>query len=398
MPGGARKMSPIPLSSPDITQAEVDAVVAVLRAPMPTLSNGPLVEAFERRCAEVAGRRFGVGVSSGNAGLHLAMIAAGVGPGDEVITTPFGSVASANCILFAGARPAFVDIDPRTLNVDVAKVEAAITPRTRAILAVEAFGHPGGMPELERLAQRHELPLIEDCCDGFGGAIGVEPASGTPRPRKIGSFGRIGVFGFHSANQVTTGEGGMLVTDDDRIAALCRSLRDHGRDARTAGPAHARLGYNYRMSELAAALGLAQAARLEEILDARRRVANAYVRRLMAHPHLILPTIDDRTQMSWCAFVVRLNDQFEVADRDAIVRELDGRGVGASGYFAPIHLQPHLAEQFGHRAGDYPVCEHVSARTIALPFFNRLTDQQVDVACAALTQAIDGQLILRRMR
>lgn len=390
-------MSSIPLSSPDITQAEIDAVVEVLQTP--TLSIGPRVEAFEQRCAQVAGRRIGVGVSSGTAGLHLAMIAAGVKPGDEVITTPFSFVASTNCILYVGARPVFVDIDPKTLNVDVSKVASVITPKTRAIVAVEAFGHPGGMPELEQLAQRHELALIEDCCEGFGGSISIDGApTAAARIRQVGSFGRVGVFGFYPNKQITTGEGGMIVTDDDRLAELCRSLRNQGRDAGMAWLSHARLGYNYRMSEINAAVGLAQVQRLPEILEARRRVAGAYIGRLMAHPHLILPTIDERVQMSWFVFVVRLNDQFDATDRDAIIRDLRDRGIGCNAYFPPIHLQPYVAEQFGHRAGDFPVCEHVSARTIALPFYNRLTDREVDRVCDALGRAIEAQAMLGRRR
>ncbi len=212
--------SPIPLSQPDITQKEIEAVTDVLQTN--TLSIGPRIERFEKACANLAGRRHGVGVSSGTAGLHCAMIAAGIGQGDEVITTPFSFVASANCILYVNAKPVFADIDPQTLNLDAKRVEAAFTTRTKAIVAVEVFGHPGGMIELEQLAQRHELIFIEDCCEGFGGHVGERP---------IGSFGRAGVFGFYPNKQITTGEGGMIVTDDDNFAATCRSLRNQGRRA-----------------------------------------------------------------------------------------------------------------------------------------------------------------------
>src|SRR5688500_901694 len=241
---------PIPLSRPDITQAEIDAVTDVLHGH--TLSIGPRVELFEQHCAKVAGRRHGVAVSSGTAGLHCAMIAAGVGPGHEVITTPFSFVASTNCILYVGAKPVFVDIDPVTMNLDVTKVAAAITPRTKAIVGVEVFGHPGGMIELEQIAQQHELIFVEDCCEGFGGRVGT-----AANPRPIGSFGRAGVFGFYPNKQITTGEGGMIVTDDDALAATCRALRNQGREG-MAWLAHQRLGYNYRLSEINAALGLAQ--------------------------------------------------------------------------------------------------------------------------------------------
>src|SRR3954463_10490114 len=299
---------PIPLSKPDITRREVDAVIDVLHTD--TLSIGPRAVEFERLCADLAGRRHGIAVSSGTAGLHCAMIAAGVREGDEVITTPFSFVASANCALYVHAKPVFVDIDPITLNIDLDKVNAAITPRTRAIVGVEVFGHPGGMPELEQIAQQHELALIEDACEGFGGHAGR---------RAIGSFGRASVFGFYPNKQITTGEGGMIVTDDDTLAATCRALRNQGREGMN-WLAHQRLGYNYRLSELAAALGVAQCERLDEILAGRRRVAHAYMNRLMTNRYLILPTITDQDMMSWFVFVVRLNDLFEAGDRDLIIQ------------------------------------------------------------------------------
>src|SRR5688572_1158956 len=288
---------PIPLSRPDVTQQEIDAVVDVMHGY--TLSIGPRVEQFERHCAKVSGRRHAVAVSSGTAGLHCAMIAAGVGEGHEVITTPFSFVASANCILYVGAKPVFVDIDPTTLNMDVGKVAERINSNTKAIVGVEAFGHPGGMIELEQLAQQHELILIEDSCEGFGGHVTLpQTASAPSRIRPIGSFGRAGVFGFYPNKQITTGEGGMIVTDDDTFAATCRALRNQGREGMS-WLAHERLGYNYRLSELNAALGIVQCQRLDEILAARRKVAQAYVERLMTNRHLILPTVQGDTHMSW---------------------------------------------------------------------------------------------------
>ena len=214
---------PIPLSRPDLTQKEIDAVTDVLHGN--TLSIGPRLEAFEQRCAKLTGRRHAIGVSSGTSGLHCCMLAAGIDSGDEVITTPFSFVASTNCILYVGARPVFVDIDPKTLNMDVDRVAEKITPNTKAIVGVEAFGHPGGMVELEQLAQQHELMFIEDSCEGFGGHV-VTPNG----ERAIGSFGRAGVFGFYPNKQITTGEGGMIVTDDDNFAAACRALRNQGRE------------------------------------------------------------------------------------------------------------------------------------------------------------------------
>jgi perosamine synthetase len=371
----------IPLAQPDITQREIDAVVDVLHTP--TLSIGPKIEEFERQCAQLSGRRHGVGVSSGTAGLHCAMIAAGVGEGHEVITTPFSFVASANCILYVNAKPVFVDIDPQTLNMDVDKVAAAITPRTKGIVGVEVFGHPGGMTELEQLAQRHELVLIEDACEGFGGHFAE---------RAIGSFGRAGVFAFYPNKQITTGEGGMIVTDDDSFAAACRALRNQGREGMS-WLAHQRLGYNYRLSEINAAMGLAQMSRLEEILANRRRVAHQYINRLMTNRYLILPTLQDDTHMSWFVFVVRLNDLFNPGDRDLIMKELRAEGIGCNNYFPPIHLQPYMIDRFGFKPGDFPVCEYVSARTLALPFFSQMTGRQIDRVCEVLDAALERVLV-----
>lgn len=374
-------MPQIPLSAPDITQLEVDAVVDVLHSP--TLSIGPKVEAFEQACAKVAGRRFGIAVSSGTAGLHCAMIAAGIKEGDEVITTPFSFVASANCILFVGAKPVFVDIDPKTYNLDVSRFRKAITPRTKAVVAVETFGHPGGMAQQEALAKEHALVLIEDCCEGFGGFAGIRP---------IGNFGLGGVFAFYPNKQITTGEGGMIVTDDPDFAAVCRSLRNQGRDGMS-WLAHQRLGYNYRMSEINAALGLAQVQRLDEILDNRRRVAHLYMQRLIDNKHLIVPTLDDETHMSWFVFVVRLNDLFSQGDRDVVIQLLRAEGIGCNNYFPPIHLQPYMREKFAFAEGDFPVTEYLSSRTLALPFFTRMTEDQVERVCTVLNRVLEKVLM-----
>jgi perosamine synthetase len=380
----------IPLSQPDITDHEIEAVVDVLHTS--TLTMGGRLEKFEEACARVAGRRHGVGVSSGTGGLHCAMLAAAVGPGDEVITTPFSFVASTNCVLYVGGRPVLVDIDPQNLNMDVDKVEAAITPRTKAIVAVETFGHPGGMVELEQLAQRHELMLIDDACEGFGGYVST-PAGDRP----IGSFGRAGVFSFYPNKQITAGEGGMIVTDDDTFADACRALRNQGRET-TAWLSHERLGYNYRLSELNAALGLAQYERLDEILANRRRIAQQYIERLMTNRFLILPTLLETTQLSWFVFVVRLNDLFEPGDRDNVMLALREEGIGCNNYFPPIHLQKYMVERFGYKPGDYPVCEYVSARTLALPFFANLTQQQVERVCDVLERTLERILMERKGR
>ena len=347
------------------------------------LSNGPQLEEFERLVSLRAGQRHGIGVSSGTSGLHTCLAALGIGPGDEVITPAFSFVASANCVLYVGATPVFVDCDPRSLNLDARAVESKITERTKAIIGVEVFGNPAGMPELAALATKHEIPLIEDCCEGLGGRHRDEP---------IGHFGRMAVFGFYPNKQITTAEGGMIVTDDDRLADLCRSLRNHGRplaaeeteEVLGSTQTHERLGFNYRMSELHAALGVAQMRRIGELIEARQRVAEAYTRRLLGNVDLILPTVEPDTFMSWFVYVVRLSDRFTADDRDYVIDGLRRHDVGASNYFPPIPLLPFYRRRFGYQPGDFPVAESVSHRTVALPFFTRLTEREVDLVAQTL--------------
>ncbi len=397
-------MHEIPLSRPDISPADIDIVAQTLRSGR--LALGPMAERFEQAVAGAAGRAHGVCVSSGTAGLHLAMLALGIGPGDEVITTPFSFVASANCILYVGAKPVFVDIDPQTLNMDPARLEAAITPRTRAIVAVETFGNPAHMDAYESIAKRHEIPLIEDCCEALGVRLGL---------RAAGSFGRIGVFAFYPNKQITTGEGGCIVTDDRRLANLCRSMRNQGRaivdpqDTRpdlshaSAGAigggggsvgswlSHERLGFNFRLSEINAALGVAQMRRLDEIIHKRQHVAKMYFDRLSGHHDLVLPTLLAGTEMSWFVFVVRLGGSgtWGRDERDRIIAGLRRHEIGASDYFPCIHTQPFyeaLAREgkVRGRAGDFPIAESVSQRTIALPFYNDLTERDIEIVCDTL--------------
>lgn len=390
-------MSFIPLSHPDITEAEIEAVTQCLRSGR--LSIGPRQARFEELVAERARRRHGVAVNSGTSGLHLVMLALGIGPGDEVITTPFSFVASANCILYVGAKPVFVDIDPKSLNLDPAKVEAAITPRTKAIIAVEVFGNPGQMDKLAQIAGAHEIPLIEDCCEALGGKNNGRP---------LGSYGRAGVFAFYPNKQITTGEGGVIVTDDDNLAELCRSLRNQGRPVDREGQGsnvqnragswleHERLGYNYRLSEINCALGIAQMERLDELVEARRKVAGLYMRRLMDWEDIILPNVENMDEMSWFVFVVRLNDQYTQVERDRIITGLRRHDVGASNYFPCIHLQPYMRQMFGFDKGMFPIAESISHRTIALPFFNQLDETQVDLVCLTLKVMLDREKLSKR--
>jgi perosamine synthetase len=364
---------PIPLARPNISQTEIDAVVSVLRTPH--LSLGPKLPEFEAAFAEYCGTAEAIACSSGTAGLHLAIQAIGVKPGDEVITTPFSFVASANCVLMAQARPVFVDVDASTWNIDPGLIERAITLKTTAIIPVDVFGQVADMDAILSIARKRGLAVIEDACEALGGRY---------KGRAAGSLGDVGVFGFYPNKQLTTGEGGMIVTDDAELARLCRSTRNQGRDGSGAWLAHARLGYNYRLSDIQCALGIAQLGRIEEIMAERHRVAALYRERLADESRLAMQAIATGVEMSWFVFVVRLSDEYDRGDRDRLLKGLSERGIGCSNYFVPIHLQPLYAERFGHGAGEFPVCEALSARTIALPFHHELTEGDVDTVCNEL--------------
>jgi len=386
----------IPLSRPNISLHEEELVLKVLRSGR--LSIGPMVERFEELVAHRVGVRHAVACSSGTAGLHMAMVALGIGPGDEVVTTPFSFIASSNVILYVGAKPVFVDICPRSLNADPELIEKAITPNTKAILAVEAFGNPEHMDAYARIAAKHEIPLIEDCCE----ALGTKH-----KGIAAGAFGRVGVFGFYPNKQITTGEGGMIVTDDERLADLCRSLRNHGRAVEGRGSIaggssagswlhHERLGFNYRMSEVSAALGVAQMERLDEILRARSDTAEKYIERMAGLSDLVLPSIPEDTIMSWFVFVARLSTGYTREERDRVIQGLRMHDIGSSDYFPCIHQQPIYQQVFGYKEGAFPIAESVSGRTIALPFYGWMTDREVDMVVQTLELMISRENLSRR--
>jgi len=371
----------VPMCLPEISDAERRAVLDVLASP--SLALGPRLAAFESALAERVGARHGIGVNSGTSGLHLAMIAAGVGEGDVVLTSPFSFVASANCVLYERARPVFVDVEPRSLTIDVAALEdrlhglLAEGARVRAILPVHVFGQPCDMDPILELGSRHGLAVVEDACEAIGA---------TYKGRPVGSLGDSGVFGFYPNKQVTTGEGGMIVTDDPARADLFRSLRNQGRDVFDGWLEHSRLGYNYRLDEMSAALGLVQVERLDALLDARARVAAAYGERLREIEGLELPsTAPWTTRTSWFVYVVRL-ESGEV--RDDVIEALAARGIPARAYFPPIHLQGFYRERFGHRPGEFPVAEEAGRRCLALPFFPSMSSSQVDLVCEALAAVL----------
>jgi perosamine synthetase len=355
----------IPLARPVLGEAEERAVIDVLRSGQ--LSLGPRLGEFERLFAERVGAPLASAISSGTAGLHLALRAAGVGEGDEVITSPFSFVASANAALYERARPVFADIDPLTLNLDPAAAEAAVTQRTRALLPVHIFGYPADMPAFEAIAARHGVAIVEDACE----ALGARHADGVA----VGGRGHPAVFGFYANKQITTGEGGMVTMADPAIKERIDSERNQGRAPDMDWLDHDRLGFNYRLSDVACALGIAQLGRLEEMLAARARVAGWYRQALAGIEGLALPCEDAQgDRRGWFVFVVQLPLG---VDRDDTVRALAARGIQSKPYLPAIHLMSFYRERFGHREGEFPVCEQVAARSLALPFFAQLSESQV---------------------
>ena len=368
----------IPMSSPDINQAEIEAVIDVLSTRW--LSIGPRVQEFEAALAAYTGADHGIAVNSGTSGLHLAIIAAGVGPGDEVITPSFSFIASANCVMYERAKPVFVDIDPLTGNIDPNLIEAAITDRTKAIIPVHAFGQPADMDPILALARKYNLAVIEDSCE----AIGAEY-----KGRRAGTLGDAAVFAFYPNKQMTTGEGGMLVTDNEDWANMFRSLRNQGRDVFDAWLNHTRLGYNYRLDEMSAALGLVQIQRIDELLEKRAQVAAWYNDRIDAIPGIHKPHImETTTRMSWFVYVVRCEDG---VDRNRLMEMLNAQGIPSRPYFTPIHLQPFYQEQFGWQRGDLPNTEKAGDSFLALPFSGVMTEEQVEYVCAQLEYALVAQ-------
>jgi perosamine synthetase len=367
----------IPLARPVLGEAEERAVIEVLRSGQ--LSLGPRLAEFERLFAAQVGAPHACAVSSGTAGLHLALRAVGVGEGDEVVTSPFSFVASANAALYECARPVFADIDPVTLNLDPAAAAAAVTERTRALLPVHIFGYPADMPAFETLADRHDLAIVEDACE----ALGAVHADGVP----VGGRGHPAVFGFYANKQLTTGEGGMVTLADSALKERIDSERNQGRAPDMGWLDHDRLGFNYRLSDIACALGIAQLGRLEAMLADRARVASVYREALAGIEGLELPC-ENRVgdKRGWFVFVVQLP---RGVDRDATIRSLAAAGVQSKPYLPAIHLMSFYRERFGHREGEFPVCEDVAARSLALPFHPQLSEGQIARVARRLHAALE---------
>jgi perosamine synthetase len=387
------------MSAPDITESEITAVTEVLRSGQ--LSLGPKLQEFEQRFANHVGTKHAIGVSSGTAGLHLAVLAADIGPGDLVLTTPFSFIASSNCLLFAGAEPVFVDVEADTGNLDVSRLEATLkdvmsgrhepsrrrgspadAKRLKGILPVHVFGQPADMDGIRAVARRCGLAVLEDACEAIGSEY---------NHRRAGGLGDIAVFGFYPNKQITTGEGGMVVTDRDDWAAIVRSQRNQGRDCMDAWLRHDRLGFNYRLDELSAALGLAQLQRLDALLAARARVASWYEERLTGAPGVLAPRLRaTTTRMSWFAYVIRLADG---VDRDLLMTELAARGIPSRTYFAPLHEQPFYVRRFGYQPEDYPVAHALGRSCLALPFSGMMTEGDVDRVCTALVSLVANDAV-----
>jgi perosamine synthetase len=365
----------VPLSRPNIGDAEIAAIVDVLHSSQ--LSLGPQLLAFESAMADYARVPHAVAVSSGTAGLHLALLALGIGPGDEVIVPSFTFIAVANAVRYVGAIPVFVDIDPHTLNLDPTLVEAAITPHTRTLIIFHTFGYPAPLDALLDIARRHQLRVIEDACEALGSTYNGQP---------VGSFADAGVFAFYPNKQITTGEGGVVVTRDPELARHMRALRNQGRYDTDDWLQHSILGYNYRLSELQCALGCVQMSRLPELLRKRSAVADSYRQRLSTCPHLELPPLPDpHIELGWFVFVVRLAAN-AAPRRDAIFAHLREQGIQTGRYFAPIHQQPAYAALTPRCA--LRVTESVSRSTLALPFFSSITANEVGFVCASLLSAL----------
>lgn len=382
----------VPLSSPEISQDDIEEVLGVLKSGR--LSIGPKIEEFERLVAEYTGVKYAVAVNSGTSALHLIIRSLGIGEGDLVITTPFSFIASANVMLFERALPVFADIDPKTLNLSPESVRETIEnlknkkmkvgnvnldfSKLKALLVVDVFGQPADWEEFEEIARENELKLIEDSCE----AIGAEY-----KGRKAGTFGSAGAFAFYPNKQMTTGEGGIIVTDDERIYILSKSMRNQGRGEGDHWLTHSRLGYNYRLDEMSAALGVSQIRKLEKFLEKREKVANIYNELLKNIDGIDVPYIaPSTTKMSWFVYVVKLDKNI---DRDKVMKYLEEKGIQTRPYFSAIHLQKFYREIFGYTEGFLPITEEISNRTLAIPFYNNITFEEQEYVVENLKKALE---------
>lgn len=368
-----------PLAKHYITDEEIKAVTNVLKSDF--LTRGPVQEEFEKLFAEKIGAKYALTVSSGTTGLHLAMIAAGIEAGDEVITTPFSFIATANCILYAGATPVFADIDPKTFNIDPAKIESKITEKTKAILVVHIFGLACDMDPIKEIAKKHNLNIIEDAC---------ESVTASYKNRLVGTFGQSAVFAFFPNKQMTTGEGGMITTSDREKFELLTSLRNHGMKFHPGQENYAKLGYNYRMNEMSAALGLTQFQKIDWLISKRREIAELYDKYLSAYPELVeTPFVPVSNTHSWMTYAIRIKNL--TRDQMEVVQKLADKGITTKPYFNSIHLFPLYREKFGYKPGDFPVSEATSNSILTLPFYIGLEEADVKYIAEELISILKTQ-------
>ena len=368
-------MEKISMSAPDLDESDIQAVLEVLRSGR--LALGPKAREFEELIAEYIGVKYAVAVSSGTAGLHILVRTLEVGPGDEILVPSFTFSASVNAILYERATPVFVDIEPETYNLDPDDLERKITKRTKAIMAVDIFGHPAEWDRILEIADKYNLKIIDDSCEALGAEY---------KGKKIGQFGDCACFAFYPNKQITTGEGGIIVTNNSSIAKLARSLRNQGREEMGSWLEHERLGYNYRMDEMSAALGVSQLKKLETFLEKRERVARIYTEKLKGFSWVRPPVVKPYVRMSWFVYVVTLQ---EGLDRDTVIGNLEKKGIPARGYFSPIHLQPYVKRIFGYKGGELPVTENIAKRTLALPFHNNLTEEEIEEVLKTLKDVVE---------
>ena len=369
-------MKKYPIAKPFITKKEEKQVLSVLRSG--NLSLGPKYKEFEEKFAKKIGVKYACAVSSGTAGLHLAMIAAGIGKDDEVITSPFSFIASANCILYVGAKPVFVDINPITYNIDPKKIERKITPKTKAILVVHIFGQSSDMDPILKLAKKYKLKIIEDACESINAAH---------KGKKVGVFGQSAVFAFYPNKQITTGEGGMIVTNNKRIYKLCSSLRNQGRTENMQWLDHKYLGYNYRMDEMSAAVGLAQLEKLDFLIRQRQKISGWYSKYLMSHDNIIQsPQTDKNNTHTWFVYVVKLKDK--KINRNHVINLLNKQGISTKSYLPSIHLFDFYKKKYHYKKGNFPVSENVSQYSLALPFYIGLKEEDIKYIINKLVNVI----------
>lgn len=353
----------VPLSQPFVGEEEIQAVSEVMRSSQ--LALGPKTEAFEQAFAAAHGAKYGIAVNSGTSGLHVVVRALGIGEGDEVISSPFSFIASSNCVLFEKATPVFVDVQNDTFNIDPDKIEAAITPRTKAIIPVHVFGQSADMDRIMEIAKKHNLKVIEDAC---------EAPLAKHNGKMAGTFGDFAIYGFYPNKQMTTGEGGMIITNDEAMYKMCRSLRNQGRGDSMQWLSHTRLGYNYRISEMTAAIGLVQTQKLPYIVGKRQELAAKYNELFKDIAGIKLPVTKPGNEHTWFVYALRI----AAGKRDPLLKKLNEKGVQSKAYFFPcIHMQEFYVESFGYKYGDFPIAEQISHESFVLPFFTQMTDEQM---------------------